>query len=132
MRGPFTESYCPRAATVLGAQAQLTKLRGTGGSWGVHCHFNTNVSAPWVRDTPYEQENEPYEEMQKRCKYCVIGIKDLEDDLIGWNTLYVAGRLHKPVLVLKVRSYDMPFIMQLLIVCMCSGRFTGRAVTSLE
>lgn len=34
-------------------------------------------------------------------KYGIISTEDLVSDLIKWNTLYVAGRMHKPHLVLK-------------------------------
>mmetsp|Transcript_41880 Transcript_41880/g.133674 ORF Transcript_41880/g.133674 Transcript_41880/m.133674 type:complete len:211 (-) Transcript_41880:318-950(-) len=51
---------------------------------GVGVHFNTLV--PWE---------------DKVIKYGVIGVGDLCRDLTLWETLYVGGRLHKPVLTLK-------------------------------
>lgn len=37
----------------------------------------------------------------RRIKYGVISVQDLLKDLEAWNSLYVGGRLHKPVVLLK-------------------------------
>lgn len=52
-------------------------------SFGANVYFNTHVK---VGDLTF--------------KYGVIDIKDFSQDLKLWYTLYIAGRLHKPVLTL--------------------------------
>ena len=39
--------------------------------------------------------------LQGQIKYGVISRADLEADLMTWSTLYLAGRLHKPVRLLE-------------------------------
>ncbi|KAI8511346.1 Phosphatidate cytidylyltransferase, mitochondrial [Branchiostoma belcheri] len=56
-------------------------------NWGARVYFNTLV---------------PCED--RLIKYGVISTSDLIDDLHQWETLYVSGRLHKPVLILKRRE----------------------------
>lgn len=53
-------------------------------SFGANVYFNTLVT---VGDLIF--------------KYGVIDIKDFRQDLQSWYTLYIAGRLHKPVLTLR-------------------------------
>lgn len=52
-------------------------------SFGAKVYFNTFV----------EME-------QMKIKYGVIAVDDLKKDLYNWTTLYIAGRMHKPVLTL--------------------------------
>ncbi len=37
-------------------------------------------------------------------KYGVVSVKTLIDDLLNWRSLYVSGRMHKPVRILKFPS----------------------------
>lgn len=53
-------------------------------SFGAYVYFNTHVT---VGNLVF--------------KYGVIDLKDFCQDLQSWNTLYIAGRLHKPVLTLR-------------------------------
>lgn len=61
----------PRAATAIQT------------SFGAGVYFNTLLSLP------------------RSFKYGVIAVSDLERDLQGWESLYVAGRMHKPIRVLS-------------------------------
>lgn len=58
-------------------------------SFGSNVYFNTNVM---VGDLKF--------------KYGVIDVKNFRQDLELWSTLYIAGRLHKPVLTLYNRGFS--------------------------
>jgi mitochondrial translocator assembly and maintenance protein 41 len=47
----------------------------------------------------YYNVNVPFQE--RKIKYGIISLKNLMNDLTGWETLYVSGRLHKPTKILK-------------------------------
>ena len=57
--------------------------------FGANVFFNTLV--------PIEREN-------VLIKYGVVSTKDLIEDLVDWKHLYLAGRLHKPVEIVKTPS----------------------------
>lgn len=62
-------------------------------AFGARVYFNTHVPAPDGR-TVY--------------KYGVTDVRDFRRDLLSWRSLYVAGRLHKPVLTLVDGPGDVP------------------------
>ncbi|KAJ1653338.1 Mitochondrial translocator assembly and maintenance protein 41 [Dispira simplex] len=44
----------------------------------------------------------PYIELEGlRLKYGVVSLSTLCSDLVNWDTLYLAGRMHKPIMVIK-------------------------------
>jgi len=53
-------------------------------SFGANVYFNTHITV----------DNLMF-------KYGIIDVKDFRQDLQSWYTLYIAGRLHKPVLMLR-------------------------------
>jgi len=57
--------------------------------WGAGVYFNTLVPL-----------------LDCQIKYGVVSVRRLEHDLRTWDTLYLSGRLHKPVTVLR----DLPSI----------------------
>lgn len=57
-------------------------------AYGARVYFNTAVPHP---------APEARAPAGRLIKYGVISMADLSADLLGWETLYVSGRLHKPV-----------------------------------
>jgi len=76
-------SHYASLARLLGHSRVATIQR----RWGARLYFNTLV--PWGAG---------------RIKYGVIDRRDLLADLLDWETLYTAGRLHKPVNILERRE----------------------------
>ncbi|KAK7068800.1 Phosphatidate cytidylyltransferase, mitochondrial, partial [Halocaridina rubra] len=58
-------------------------------NWGARVYFNTLVNT-----------------QNGLLKYGVISRQSLITDLLDWDTLYVAGRLHKPVLIIQQDAVD--------------------------
>lgn len=60
-------------------------------------------------------------------KYGVISIEDLNDDLLNWRSFYLAGRLQKPVKVLKgnetvAKSMEVNYISAVALSCLIMDR----------
>lgn len=70
---------------------------------GIGVHFNPFVDLP--QDSPAPSKPAP------RMKYGVVEVSELDRDLRGWQHLYFAGRMHKPMVCLRSSppSQSMPF-----------------------
>jgi translocator assembly and maintenance protein 41 len=81
-------SHYPFLARLIGAAgiARLTEAWGAGVWYVTMVHIRDLVSARHRRALTVQE-----------VKYGVISTDRLKCDLEGWETLYVAGRLHKPV-----------------------------------
>jgi len=76
-------AHYPSAMRYLGHEA-IARLQT---DFGAKIYFNTLI--------PFEDG---------KIKYGVISTEDLIVDLLEWKTLYVSGRLHKPVNILEIDS----------------------------
>jgi len=63
-------------------------------NYGAKVYFNTNIR---------------FED--RRIKYGVISEENLIEDLVKWKTLYVAGRLHKPVHIIQHDFENSPLLL---------------------
>ncbi|XP_040571064.1 phosphatidate cytidylyltransferase, mitochondrial [Lepeophtheirus salmonis] len=82
----YPDDYSGFARVILGPQgvANIQENRGA------KVYFNTHV--PWGPSG--------------LLKYGVVSRKDLIRDLLDWETLYVSGRLHKPVKLMELTQSD--------------------------
>ena len=69
------------------------KIINTVNNWGAGVYFN-----PFVQ-VPVDNNNNNNNNIE--LKYGITSTKNLIDDLINWKSMYLAGRLHKPVAVIK-------------------------------
>lgn len=77
-RQNLTHNYAHYSALKWAGPELITRVQE---QFGAQCYFNTLI------------------EVDSKCilKYGVISTEHLVNDLLDWNNLYVAGRLHKPV-----------------------------------
>lgn len=76
---------CARNSAHYSGLMRVSGARDTVQGWGAGVFFNPMVEGPEGR----------------LVKYGVVGVDALQRDLLEWDALYLAGRLHKPVRVLK-------------------------------
>ena len=67
----------------------------------VYFHPFVNMSL----NMPRTQSNHP-NIIQREIKYGVVSTKDLIHDLLYWDYLYLAGRMHKPIVSIELTSTD--------------------------
>lgn len=85
-------------------------MRALGPRWiasaqqhfGAKIFYNTLVEVPGGLSDLVDQDHRDQDHSQtpQLIKYGVISTADLLNDLLDWETLYIAGRLHKPTLLL--------------------------------
>ncbi|CDK28194.1 unnamed protein product [Kuraishia capsulata CBS 1993] len=66
--------------------------------WGAGVYFNPYVTLDFKRAKTLTSETPAKSQMMK---YGVTSIDRLISDLINWDTLYLSGRLHKPVAIIR-------------------------------
>eukprot|EP01135_Chromosphaera_perkinsii_P009514 Nk52_evm4s1779 gene=Nk52_evmTU4s1779 len=89
-------------ARILGGQQVGGWLQG---GTGAGIYYNTLVE--W-KDPSSEGHNSP-----QLIKYGVVDVNTLCDDLRDWNTVYLSGRLHKPVCIVDEGEGDDSGVMNL-------------------
>ena len=83
-------------------------MRALGPRWiasaqqhfGAKIFYNTLVEVPGGLSDLDQDQNNRKDQSPQLIKYGVISTADLLNDLLDWETLYIAGRLHKPTLLL--------------------------------
>ncbi|GMM44353.1 putative phosphatidate cytidylyltransferase [Pichia kluyveri] len=69
------------------------KIINTVNNWGAGVYFNPFVQVP--------VDNNNNNNTNIELKYGITSTNNLIDDLINWKSMYLAGRLHKPVAIIK-------------------------------
>ncbi|CAH8460682.1 unnamed protein product [Schistosoma turkestanicum] len=66
--------------------------------------FLSRIPGPKVYYNPFIEWSDPLDNTKLSFKYGVVALDSLLTDLCNWSHLYLAGRLHKPVLWVPIRS----------------------------
>jgi len=82
---------------LMGKLASVENIHSWLDRSGAGVHFNTGIS---IQD--------------RQVKYGVISERRLVDDLTNWKTLYISGRLHKPVHIIKHNFEKSPLLLNAL------------------
>lgn len=76
---------------------QMSVELSTASTDCLQVYFNTNVM---LGDQVRQHNGTIGSFCTQLVKYCVVELADLEEDLCNWTSLYLSGRLHKPVMFL--------------------------------
>ena len=118
---------------MLGSEA-ISKI----GSWGAGVYFN-----PFVKMNFQKSENLRGQSSDFELKYGVTSVDNLIDDLTNWSTMYLSGRMQKPLAIVRdtpqislLEQFNLVSALKLAVLMVGKPEFTEhelyRAITSMS